>query len=77
MLRGRWRRRFESLTLWVEPDLEPVDLNLPPEPTLPRESGNVLLVEDTGAFSVALRNLDTLAGATMPVACGLLGGQWA
>ena len=61
MLRGRWRRRFEGLTLRVEADWEPVEFDSPPERNLPRWSGNVLLVEDVGAFSVALRNLGIMA----------------
>ena len=61
MLLARWPRRFADLIMYVEAAQGPVELDLPLEPDVPRASGNVLLVEDSGAFSVALRNLGGLA----------------
>ena len=67
MLRARWLGRFANLITYVEADDDSVDLYLPPEPSLLRASGNVILAEDSGAYSVVLRNLAALsAGRPSP-----------
>ena len=67
MLLARWRRRFEGLITYANSDDDWVDLDLPPEPRVIRPSGNVILTEDSGAFSVVLRNLAPLsAGSSGP-----------
>ena len=61
MLLARWEGRFANLITYVEADDDPVELDLPPEPRGLRPSGNVIVAEDFGAFSVVLRNLDRLS----------------
>ena len=73
MLLARWPGRFANLITYVEADDDPVELDLPPEPRVIGSSGNVILAEDFGAFSVTLRNLPNLSAERLGpwfVVCG-------